>query len=233
MVSETISGIRNAFLCCLLISLLCTNLAYSQQLPVGYISYYSQRGNTSGFIETLAMNHPGNFEISKDRTSTLLKPFRNDSAGIELPPASKGIIADIIFGEFIIEFDYKLQSGIIPSNSGFYFLCPVKSDNTYYALAFSSDSLSFFYANNGSVTNRKQVPDLKVNTGWNNVRIERNILSRSLSITLNGDDIHKAIFTDPNLVMGYIGFGTHNLSSYLKNVNIWAPTAFTDTLYVP
>jgi hypothetical protein len=205
---------------------------YSQQLPVGYISYYSQKGNNQNLFESLVINRPQGFVLSTDKSYTRIKPWTSDSFNNQLPPSCRGIIADKIFGEFIIEFDYKLQPGIKTGTAGFYFLAPVKTNSTYYAIAFADDSLSFFYAIEGKIKKMENVGDLKINTGWNKVRIERSILKRNLQVTLNGDTNHKVLFSDRDLVMGYVGFGTHETESCLRNVNIWAPTAFTDTLYI-
>jgi hypothetical protein len=215
-----------------LISVFLSMPLYAQQLPLGYISYYSQKGNTPDLLESLVINQSQGFELSKDRTCTKITPFKDDSTLNFLPPACRGIIADKIFGEFIIEFDYKLQPISISGTSGFYFMAPVKSNYTYYAIAFSDDSLSFFYVDEGNVRNLDNSGNLKINTGWNKVRIERNILNRNLLITMNGDTSHRVTFTDRDLVMGYVGFGTQDIPSFLRNINIWAPTAFTDTLYV-
>jgi hypothetical protein len=206
-------------------------LLHSQQLPIGYIPYYSQRGNNPDLIKSLVINQPNGFEAGKDKSSIMLSPFHEGSAGISLPPICRGIIADKIFGEFIIEFEYKLKAGVISNLSGFYFLAPVKSNTTYYAIAFSDDSLSFLFFNEGKVVTMNSASGCKMNTGWNKVRIERDILTRSLLVIMNGDTNHRITFTDRNLVMGFVGFGTQGISSFLKNINIWAPTAFTDTLY--
>jgi hypothetical protein len=211
--------------------LISCQLLYSQQLPVGYIAYYSQKGNNPEFLKSLVINQPQGFEINKDKTYAVLNPFTVDTTGNSLAPACRGIVADKIFGEFIIEFDYKLQPGNLSNLSGFYFIGPVKSANTYYAIAFSDDSVSFFFADEGNVINLDNTGGIKMNSGWNKVRIKRDILNRNMQVTLNGDINHRTTFTDRNLVMGFIGFGTEDITSYLKNINIWAPTAFTDTLY--
>ncbi len=204
---------------------------YSQQLPIGYISYYSQKGNHPDFLKTLVIKPSSSIVINKEKTFAVLNPILNDSTNILLPPTCRGIIVDKIFGEYIIEFEYKIQAGSLSGTSGLYFLSPVKSDDTYYATVFSNDTISFLHIDEGTIIKSESVSSVKLNTGWNKVKIQRDILSRKLEITMNGDVNSRISFTDKNLVMGFVGFGSQDISGYLRNVNIWAPTAFSDTLY--
>jgi hypothetical protein len=83
---------------------------------------------------------------------------------------------------------------------------------------------------NGNIIRKERTP-VRINSDWNRVRIQRNILNRDMNITMNGDTKNSISFTDRELVMGFVGFGTHETNSCLRNIKIWAPTAFSDTLY--
>jgi hypothetical protein len=204
---------------------------FSQQLPIGYISYYSEKGTTPGFLKTLVISPNEGFVINKERTFIELNPSPIDSGRILMIPYCRGIISDKIFGEYIIEFEYKIQTGSLNYSSGFYFLSPVKSNDTYYTTIFSNDTIAFVYINDGLLIRKETKSSEMFKTGWNKVRIQRDMLNRKLEVTLNNNINNKITFTDRDLIMGYIGFGTQDISSYLRNINIWAPTAFSDTLY--
>jgi hypothetical protein len=75
-------------------------------------------------------------------------------------------------------------------------------------------------------------PTVKITSDWNKVRIERDILNRNITIIVNGESIHKNVFTDKNLVMGYVGFGSNKISSALRTIKLWAPTSITDSTFV-
>ncbi len=64
---------------------------------------------------------------------------------------------------------------------------------------------------------------------WNRVRVTRDILNRSVTFILNRDVNKQVSFSDPRLVMGFVGFGTLTTQSSIRNINIWAPTVITDS----
>lgn len=220
-----------AFLLALVLILSSSSQLYSQHLPVGYITYYSQKGNQPDFLKTLVIKPTSGIVINKEKTFAVLKPMVNDSVSQMLTPFCRGIIADKIFGEYIIEFEYKIQPGLLDNSAGFCFLGPVKSDNTYYTTIFSNDTIAFLYFDEGTIIKNETAASNSIRIGWNKVKIQRDILGRKLEITLNNNIKDIITFTDRDLVMGFVGFGTQNVTSCIRNINIWAPTAFSDTLY--
>ncbi|MBA7556352.1 hypothetical protein ES705_49057 [subsurface metagenome] len=136
-----------------------------------------------------------------------------------------------MFGDFILDFEFKTINDVHSDSSGFYFLGPVKSTQSYYAFAFSDDSLSFFFIDDGKISHIDKKAISINKSEWNKVRVVRIILSRQLRFTINNDLSEHVVFSDRNLVMGYIGFGTHQTISYLRNISVWAPTAIVDSTF--
>ena len=70
-----------------------------------------------------------------------------------------------------------------PGSAGFYFLGPVKNCNTYYAFCFTGDSVRFCYVEKGKDQFLKGMAFHLNPQQWNKIRIERDLLNRSIRIT--------------------------------------------------
>ncbi len=206
------------------------SIILSQELPLGYISYYSDKCNNKSFFRSWDTDKPENWNIVSLKNGPALRSTYEDSLVISYVPGTRGILSNLIFGDFILEFEFKTPYKQTSDSSGFYFLGPVKTSQNYYAVAFTADSLMFYFIKD-SITNKiASKPVLLNEDAWNKVRIRRDILTRKLHITINNNS-GEVTFTDRKLVMGYIGFGTHDATSYLKNINVWAPTSIIDTTF--
>jgi len=206
------------------------SIILSQELPLGYISYFSDKCNSKNFFKSWDTDKPENWNIVNLKNGPVLRGIPEDSLEISYVPGTRGILSNLIFGDFILEFEFKQSAKQKSDSSGFYFLGPMKTSQDYYAVAFTADSLMFYFIED-SITNKIAVKPVLLNEGeWNKVRITRDILARNLHITINKNS-GEVTFTDRKLVMGYIGFGTHDATSYLKNINVWAPTSIIDTTF--
>jgi hypothetical protein len=206
-------------------------ISHAQELPLGYIPYYNESGSNSSFLSSLARSIPDGFALGADKSYTVISAARPDSGAIYNLPLNRGIIPNKIFGDFILELEFRIS--MIPDSglSGFCFLGPVQSCDSYYVLLFSNDSVIFYYTDRGKQQKvRAQSLNLKVNQ-WHKIRISRNILNRSLTISEPGKKTVPINFSDRNLVMGYIGFGSENVNSHIRNIRIWSQTAISEPLY--
>jgi hypothetical protein len=195
---------------------------FSQKLPIGYIEQYSEKCSNENFFKTFFPEKISDWKFITDNKVTILSIIANDSLYKKKFPETRGIIRNLMFGDYVLDFEFKTSEKTSGAN-GFCFLGPVKSATTYYAFLFSSDSISFSFVNNSKVIFIDKKPAHNLVDTWNKVRIERNILNRSTTIIINNDYTHKLSFTDLNLVMGYIGFGTQTTTSSLRNIKVWAP----------
>jgi len=205
---------------------------FPQNLPLGYISYFSDKCNHKSFFTSWDTDKPDQWRIISLKNGSVLSGIAEDSLISSYIPETRGILSEMIFGDFILEFEFKVLQKSSSDSAGFYFLGPVRSSLNYYTVAFTTDTIMFFFVDD-SMTNRIASKAISIHKyDWNKVRIKRDILLRQLHITVNNKVSDKIIFTDRNLVMGYIGFGTHQMTSYLKNINVWAPTAIIDTTFL-
>ena len=187
----------------------------AQKIPLGYIVQYSNKCDNDNFLKDLLPEHPENWKILHLKHLQGAWVSIPDSLPETFANISKGVLSPQIFGDYIMEFEFRFYNRVSDS-ALFTFLGPVKSPNSFYFM----DQGQLGATNNLACSVRTQQ--------WNKVRVERNILKRRTNIIVNGDFEHKLTFTDKNLVMGYVGFGS-NASCLLRNIVIYAPTSITDT----
>jgi hypothetical protein len=199
-----------------------------QELPLGYITYYQQKCTNNQFINSLETTGGSIWKLSQNRSYTILEALPADSSHTAMLPSNRGVIKDMILGEYILEFEFRMFDSPMEGNAGFYFLSPVKDCDTYYAFCFTKDSLLFYITDSGTFTRIDSKPIDTSVPEWNKVRIERDILRRSFNFSFPGTSRAIVSFSDPRLVMGYLGFGTQNVNSGIRNVMLWAPTAIDD-----
>lgn len=205
---------------------------YAQDLPIGYVKYFSDKANTQLFLQKIYSCTPEYWNISKDKSCTILNPVKPDSLQPVPFPLMTGIIGNMIFGEFIMEFEFYSAHNPEPDSSGFCFIGPVKSAETYYAYVFERDTINFYFINKNTLKKAGSHAYRPISDKWNHVIVTRDILSRTISFVFNRDTKTRITFSDPRLVMGYVGFGVWETESKIKNINIWAPTVITDSTFL-
>jgi hypothetical protein len=166
--------------------------------------------------------------IIREKGNNFLRIKSSDDSLVNSFPRSRGVLNKLILGDYILEFEFRntrLTDSII---GGFCFLGPIKSKDFFYTVMFSNDTIRFLTIMNDSIHACVKKTTMSLNSSWNKVRIERNILTRTLSFIINGDKQNVINFSDRNLVMGYVGFGTQLTTSYIRNIRLWAPTAIDE-----
>ena len=200
---------------------------YAQKLPIGYIEQFSHSCNNKSLFNSFSTNRPA--EWKTDKLDFLkVSPCPDDSGIFNF--SSKCVLDSMIFGEYIIEFEIKTAtlSGNDPYIS---FLSPIKSNNSFNAFIFSKDSVIFYLMDKGTLKKLDIKNGVTLKSGWNKIRIQRDIITRNTSITFNNLSLSKLVFNDPRLVMGYLGFASGQSITSIRNINIWAPTSITDSLF--
>lgn len=201
---------------------------FCQELPIGYINYFAHNCHDETLFNFLLPEHIEAWMIVKEEGNSVLRIKSAEDSLVNSFPKSRCVLNNLILGDYILEFDIK--TNLLPGSdtTGFCFLGPIKSKEIYYSLLFSKDTIRFISVHNDSILTQinTSIPSMK--SSWNKIRIERDILHRTIHITLNNDKQHIVSFSDRNLVMGYIGFGSHLTTSYLRNIRLWAPTAIEE-----
>lgn len=201
-------------------------LSYSQQIPPGYVLQFENSCNSDDIFKSLNVEMPENF-IMNNYLHFIPPEIYTDTVSTSEFPAVRGVIDDLILGDFIIDFEYLIEKESIDS-CNFYFLAPIRTKNEYYAFEVSSNQICFNYIKNGNLTT-SVCQALELNrTGWTRLTIKRDILKSTMSFFTNGAAAPEITFTDRNLVMDFIGFGANSCPCKLRNIKIWGPTSIRD-----
>ena len=199
-----------------------------QNLPLGYISYFSHDCDNATLFNFLRPEHEAEWMIIQDAHKNILRIKPSEDSINSTIPGSRGILDNMILGDYILEFEMKSVATGSADTAGFCFIGPARSREIYYSFLFSKDTVYFFSVQNDSILCRNSLA-LKISDNlWNKIRVERNILTRTLHITLNGESANSISFSDRALVMGYIGFGSHRTTSFLRNIRLYAPTVIQE-----
>jgi hypothetical protein len=218
----------------MLFSLISMTLS-SQSIPDGYILVYQQNFSSDTALKDFKFSSPGSWKIKSLRENRILEcSGQSTYAPGFTSPAIMGIINRHILGEFILEADLMMPAADQEGRG----LC----------IFFSvRDSLHYYYVHLASQVNDsthgiflvKNAPRYKVsdwqtegiswgNQKWHKVRVTRNIVNRSVKVYV--DNMKNPVMTsrDPELVMGYIGFGSFHDPGFIDNIKIWAPTSIPE-----
>jgi hypothetical protein len=207
----------------------------SQQLPEGYILQYQQSFNGSKSLSDFRVENPeawgifnagGNFYLHfKDLPHQGLPSMR---------PENIAFINNHIFGDFILE----AQVMPVTDSNGFGEIClfvGLKDLSNYYCiqLADRCDSLHHgIYVVKKSVIRKLTGSDahpVSWEPGkWQRIRVERNIVKRTILVYFGDANQPVLQCKDYELVMGSVGFGSFNGSGKIDNIRIWAPTVIRD-----
>jgi hypothetical protein len=197
----------------------------AQNLPIGYISYFH-----SDFTDKTL---PKNIVNSR---ATILKPENGvlsmksiSDTNVAFFPPQVMLIDNNIFGEFISEIEFTSQA-IADSSSGIYLIVGLRNRENYYMVRFNTHGAGFSKMYKGKITDISFDSSVCISTGKKiRMRIERNILERSILIKLQGKTL---TFTDPNLVMGYFGIGSENAILTIDKLSLWAPSSIEEALTI-
>jgi hypothetical protein len=192
---------------------------YSQELPLGYIVHFKSDFSGKEFPEELLFSKNSTSDL---KNGWLVLSEKNDSINQFIPNAV-ALIDNNIFGEYIVSFRIKPEFVTNDSISAFYMILGMRDSSNYYYVSMSEHVTSFCSIYKG--INKVHLVDSSMtlmNKETRTFKVKRNILDRKITIVKNGDEIS---FTDPNLVMGYFGFGVENAILAIDEVTIWAPTS--------
>lgn len=199
--------------------LLLTPLIQAQQMPLGYTRYFDLKTSGSRLNEVL-ISGPGTVKTYSGNLFKLQE--RTDSADNFVPPAL-ALLDNYIFGDFIALI--RLQAKIVENDSisDIYLVAGLRDSSNYYFIRLNQNGAGFFKMY------KDQVSSIAFDTtfkplwqNWQDIRLTRDILTRSLTIECTG---FRTQFSDPNLVMGYIGIGVDGCILQTQQFEVWAPTS--------
>lgn len=203
----------------LLIIVLFSQCLHSQDLPLGYIVYFQTDFNSKKIPEEILLS--GNSKSKLEKGWFILSE-KNDTAK-QFVPNAVALVDDNIFGEYIATFQLKPELTNSDSASAIYLIFGLRDSLNYYYVTMNEYSTNFCSMYKG--INKIQLVDSSMTLQNNVVKtftVKRNILERKITIANNGNEVS---FTDPNLVMGYFGFGVEKAVLAINKITIWAPTS--------
>lgn len=195
------------------------HILLSQDLPLGYTSILSDDFSKNKIGESFIFSSQSDFSIEKGALKLTHKPDSNRT----FTPSAVMIIDNNIFGDFIAYMRVKCTGISQDSISGFYLIAGLKDSLNYYTICLNEQGIRFSRIYNGEDSLLSYHSRIRLIDGdWIEIYLKRDILSRSIQIKCGKEEI---VFTDPNLVMGYLGIGTEGYSVELDKMKVWAPTS--------
>lgn len=217
--------------------LISTLIAFSipltaQQLPVGYILQYRQNFNNQKSLADFRFTPPGAWTSVNNKGNYVLQcePAANGTA----LPGFAAVLSNKVFGDFILEAGFRLE----PDSSGKRDVCimlGMKDTTRYYCVILTNgtgNNLHGAYLVKDSQISQLdglvvKPLDLPANK-WHNIRLERNIVKRTIVVFVNDMKQPVMRIKDYELVMGMIGFGSFSGGVQFDNLSIWAPTMIVE-----
>ena len=195
------------------------SLLSAQNLPVGYITHFETGFSNAKLHKHLLVSPYAQVKVNQGVFSIIAKP---DSLNSFFPPAA--ILVDSnIFGDYIVELRINLSGSSQDSLDGLFLITGLRDSLNYYFVRINETGACFSRMYKGKNTELSTDSTFVINSNlWVNLRIERDILSRTFTI-LSGNS--KLVCTDANLVMGYFGVGTNKNKLLIDKITIWAPTS--------
>lgn len=207
----------------------------AQQLPEGYILQYQQSFSGSISLSDFRVENPEAWGIFSTGGNFYLhfKGLPHQGPPSRLPE-NITVLNNHIFGDFILEAQVmpEIDSGGLGEICLF---VGVKDLSNYYCIQLANrcDSLHHgIYVVKKSVIRRltgaESAPVAWESGKWQRIRVERNIVKRTILVYVG--DARQPVLQckDYELVMGSVGFGSFAGSGKIDNIRIWAPTVIRD-----
>jgi len=235
------SLILKSFLCSLLSLGVCVSGLRAadtpKDLPAGYRLLYEQNEQNlegEGALKEFVFTDPKAWKWSKDEKSAALELVKQSDYKPKVrSPVNIALIADKVFGDFVLEADF-IQTGKEYGHRDMCLFFGVTDPSKFYyvhiATAADPNAHNVFIVNNQPRKNIAKETTKGVNWGlgvWHKVRIER--LASAGTIRVFFDDLTKPIMLaeDKTFASGFIGFGSFDDTGKVDNIRIWGPRVET------
>jgi hypothetical protein len=202
----------------------------AQELPLGYILQYKQDFTKKSSLSDFNIASPESWNIHCENQNYYLELSKLSSYNPAIvSPKNIGILPAYIFGDFILEADLK-PAGKKHDSLDICILFGLKDSLHYYYVHFTThpvDSQNVYIVNNADqkAIAKKSVEVQWANNKWHKVRIERNIVTKTIIVFIGNMSDPVINVKDRILIMGYIGFGSFEGKGTIDNINIFARTA--------
>jgi hypothetical protein len=209
-------------------------LVFPDKVPAGFKLVYEQRFVTPDSLADFRFTDPAAWRFAKTNDTTALELVKQSKyAPIVRSPVNIALIADKVFGDFVLEADL-IQTGKEYGHRDmclfFGFQSPTNFYYTHIATAADPNAHNVFIVNNAPRKNFAKETTKGVNWGlgvWHKVRLERNLAAGTIKVYF--DDLTKPIMIaeDKTFGAGQIGFGSFDDTGMVDNIRIWSPSVET------
>ena len=199
-------------------------------IPVGYRLAYEQKFESASALQDFRFTDPAAWRFAMTNGSTALELVKQSKyAPIVRSPVNIALIADKVFGDFVLDVDL-IQTGKEYGHRDmclfFGFQNPTNFYYAHIATAADKNAHNIFLVKDAPRTNIAKETTKGVNWGlgvWHHVRLERKASDGSIKVYF--DDMSKPIIVaeDKSFVSGHIGFGSFDDTGMIDNIRVWAP----------
>jgi hypothetical protein len=204
------------------------------ELPAGAKVLYEQDFQKPDALKDFVMTDPKAWKIAATNDQRALELTKQSQyKPLVRSPVNIALIADKVFGDFVIEVDL-IQTGREYGHRDMCIFYGVQSPTNFYythiATAADPNAHNVFIVNNAPRKNIARETTKGVNWGlnvWHKVRLERDTKSGTINVYF--DDMSKPIMVaqDTHFTSGYIGFGSFDDTGMIDNIRIWGRSAET------
>jgi len=199
----------------------------SQTVPDGYILQYGQNFSNNKGIQDFSFSCPACWGMTRSQGNYFLQFTPQASVYMQSVslPQNRAILKNRIFGDFVFEADVMPMVSEVPQEVCLFL--GLKDSTRYYFVLLTTDPVSalqgIYLVKNSVCTKLTAISSspvvLKTNT-WQKIRIERNIVKRTIRVFMGNPAQMVMEVRDYELVMGSLGFGSQYSSARFDNLSI-------------
>ena len=203
-------------------------------LPSGYKLLYEQTFDRADALQDFAMTDPMAWKFAAEKKGGALELVtQSQYQPVVRSPVNIALIADRIFGDFILEADLLSTKAPYPHQDMCLFFGFQNPTNFYYvhmAVAADPNAHNVFIVKDAPRKNFARQMTKGVNWGlgvWHKVKLERKTSDGTIKVYF--DDMTKPIMMaeDKTFGAGHIGFGSFDDTGKIDNIRIWGPAVET------
>lgn len=211
-----INSMKQLFFFILLFSF---QLLQAQEYPGGYAKQFEAGFTKAKLSEQYAYTNGTKSTFSKGVVHLNYQPDSNQA----FIPNGIMLIDNLVLGDFVANTKVMFKTIELDTLGGFFIVSGLRDSSNYYFIQLNNLGANFYKMYKGEVSLIDSDSSFVLSEQvWLDLKVSRDISKRTISIAYKGQNVE---FYDPNLVMGYLGFGITKAKLSVKAIDIWAPTS--------